>query len=200
MDESQKLLDRLLNVAAPAQTTRRDPNLPKSTSVNGYPLFIAWGAWQGTDVTVSGTLKGLVFLPHLQNGSSGLTKFGGQSAIESPLDMMASSEKPFNCKVSLTGCVTDITQLHEGEFYIFLMALKPAGMVSSGKATPYWDGHLKAAIRRIKGSVIESYFNEFYSCRQQWTKYLSGTNSVNGNLPPLPPLPVEDAFEDEPLL
>jgi hypothetical protein len=41
MDESQKLLERLLNVAAPAQTTRRDPNLPKNTSVNGYPLFIA---------------------------------------------------------------------------------------------------------------------------------------------------------------
>ena len=196
MSDSIDLLGKMLTVALPKERATRDPTLPKTTSVNGYPLFVAWGVWQGTDTTASGNLKGLVFLPYLQNGSSGLSKFGGQSAIESPLDMMASSEKPFNCKLSLSGCVSNIAEFHEGEFYMFLRALKPAGMVMSGRVTSYWDGHLKLATRVLKSSQIHAYLQDFYSCRQMWTKHIA---PASNGFPP-PPLPAEDIFNDEPSL
>jgi hypothetical protein len=191
--DPRDLLDKLLHIASPAEQKRRDPSLPKSTSIAGYPLFVAWGVWQGTEVNTSGTVKGLIFSSYLQNGTSGLTKFGGASAIENPLDMMVSAETPFNCKVSLSNCAVDVASLAQGEFYVFLLALKPAAANIGGKITPYWDAHLKYATRKLKDSQIQSYFKDFYECRQQWTKYLNADKNLH-----LPPLPLEEVFEDEP--
>lgn len=127
----------------------------KTTNVASYPIFLSWGRWGGCELNGSGTNKAFLFLPYLQLGPMPLLKYTGASAMETPLDMVMSGvPNPYNCKVTVTPEL-NISRLVEGEFYHFILAMKPAAIGGGSNPTPYWDGYLKAI-----GSIPNDVYRE----------------------------------------
>jgi hypothetical protein len=141
----------------------------KTTSVAGYPVFIAWGRWGGSELNASGNNKAFLFLPYLQSGQMPLQKFNGSTSVETPLDMVMSEvPNPYNCKVGVTPSL-NISKLLEGEYYIFVLALKPAAVGNGNNPTPYWDGWLKA-VGNSPNDIFKDYLALFNQTRVQWSK------------------------------
>ncbi|MEG3843058.1 hypothetical protein [Microcoleus sp. herbarium14] len=141
----------------------------KTTSVAGYPVFIAWGRWGGSELNASGNNKAFLFLPYLQSGQMPLQKFNGATSIETPLDMVMSEvPNPYNCKLGVTPSL-NISKLVEGEYYNFVLALKPAAVGNGNNPTPYWDGWLKA-VGNSPSDVFKEYLALFNLTKTHWTK------------------------------
>lgn len=141
----------------------------KTTNVAGYPVLLAWGRWGGCEPNASGNIKAFLFLPYLQSGPMPLQKYNGASSIETPLDMVMSEvPNPYNCKVTVTPAL-NVSRLIEGEYYHFILAVKPAAVGGGNNPTPYWDGYLKA-IGLTPNDVFKEYFNLFNITKTQWAK------------------------------
>jgi hypothetical protein len=140
----------------------------KTTNVAGYPVILSWARWGGSEVKASGNNKAFLFLPYLQSGQMPLQKYNGVSSIETPLDMVMSEvPNPYNCKVSVTPSL-NISKLVEGEYYSFVLALKPAA-VGGSNPTPYWDGYIKA-VGVNTSDVFKDYLALLGTTKTPWAK------------------------------
>jgi len=141
----------------------------KTTNVGAYPVFLGWGRWGGCELNASGNNKAFLFLPYLQSGPMPLQKYNGASAMETPLDMVMSEvPNPYNCKVTVTPAL-NISRLVEGEYYHFILAMKPAAVGNGNNPTPYWDAYLKA-IGSTPNDVFKEYFALFNITKTHWAK------------------------------
>ncbi len=157
----------------------------KTTSVAGYPVFICWGRWGGSEVNQSGNNKGFIFLPYLQTGQMPLSRYNGSTALETPLDMVMSEvENPYNCKVSITPSL-NTNRLEVGEYYLFTLALKPAAVGNGNNPTPYWDGWLKAYAANLS-DLNKEYFSLLNITRNQWTKIKAAADDDYVDAEPVP--------------
>jgi hypothetical protein len=59
--------------------------------------------------------------------------------------------------------------LAEGEYYHFILAMKPAAVGGGANPTPYWDAYLKA-IGSIPNDVFKEYFALFNVTKTHWAK------------------------------
>jgi hypothetical protein len=141
----------------------------KTTNVAGYPVILCWARWGGSELNASGNNKAFLFLPYLQSGQMPLTKYNGATSVETPLDMVMSEvANPYNCKVGVTPSL-NISKLVEGEYYSFVLALKPAAVGNGNNPTPYWDGWIKA-VGATPSDVFKDYFALFNVTKTQWSK------------------------------
>ena len=141
----------------------------KTTNVPGYPVILCWARWGGSELNSSGNNKAFLFLPYLQTGQMPLTKYNGSTSVETPLDMVMSEvANPYNCKVGVTPSL-NISKLIEGEYYSFVLALKPAAVGNGNNPTPYWDGWIKA-VGATPSDVFKDYFALFNITKTQWSK------------------------------
>ena len=165
-DENRKLIGSILKLAEAPEARSQGM---KTTNVPGFPLYLCWARWGGSELNASGNNKAFLFLPYLQSGQMPLQKFDDTSSIESPLSMVASGvPNPYNCKLSVTPSL-NISHLVEGEFYWFVVSLKPAAVTGGGNSTPYWDGHVKAFGSNIN-EVFKDYVALFSSTKAHWQK------------------------------
>jgi len=173
----------------------------KTTNVAGYPLFMTWAVWGGTELAKSGIVKAFLLDPYLQRGEMPLTKITGVSAVESPLDMILTEMPvPYNCKLSVTPTL-DISRLKVNECYAFVVALRPAAMIGetngrkNGQATPYWDGWIKS-VGNDPAEVYKDLIDQFFLTKSQWQQFKAQKNGVNDFEPtklPLPPKPPDSS-------
>jgi hypothetical protein len=77
-------------------------------------------------------------------------------------------QNPYNCKVGITPSL-NISKLIEGEYYSFVIALRPAAVGNGNNPTPYWDGWIKA-VGPSPSDVFKDYFALFNVTKNQWTK------------------------------
>jgi len=166
-NDSRQFLNSIIQLADTPQASARTGM--KTTNVASYPIFLAWGRWGGCELNGSGNNKAFLFLPYIQLGPMPLTKYNGASSIETPLDMvMTEVPNPYNCKVSVTPAL-NISRLIEGDFYYFILAMKPAAVGGGSNPTPYWDGHLKG-IGLTANDVYKEYFFLYNVTRSHWAK------------------------------
>lgn len=167
-NDGRQFLNSILKLADSPETGAARTGM-KTTNVASYPIFLGWGRWGGSELNASGNNKAFLFLPYLQSGPMPLTKYNGASAIETPLDMVMSEvPNPYNCKVTVTPSL-NISRLVEGEFYHFILAMKPAAVGGGANPTPYWDAYLKA-IGSTPNDVFKEYFNLFSITKSYWAK------------------------------
>jgi len=141
----------------------------KTTNVAGYPIFMTWARWGGSEVNASGNTKAFLFLPYLPLGQMPLQKFNGVSSIETPLNMVMSEvPNPYNCKLSITPSL-NTSKLLEGEYYSLVLVLKPAAVGNGNNPTPYWDGYIKA-VGINPSDVFKDCFSLFATTKTQWSK------------------------------
>ena len=141
----------------------------KTTNVPGYPIILAWARWGGFEPNSSGNNKAFLFLPYISMGQIPLVKYNGQTAIENPLEMvMSEAVNPYNCKVGITPSL-NVSKLIEGEFYSFVLAIKPAAVGNGSNPIPYWDGWIKA-FGASPNDVFKEYFALFNLTKHQWSK------------------------------
>lgn len=166
----------------------------KTTNVAGYLLTTAWGRWGGSEPNQSGTLKAFLFLPYVQSGLVSLIKPSGGSSMESPVDMVSANvPNPYNLKASINPFLNTST-LQDGEYYNFILAMKPAAFSQSGQTMAYWDCWIMSF--DIDPQVAYSpYLRLFHSTVKFWEKlkatfnqHIHGSNSF-----PLPPSPPSDS-------
>jgi hypothetical protein len=166
--ESRDLMAKILNVGDIANETNPRQGM-KTTSVSGYPVILCWARWGGSEINASGKNKAFVFLPYLQSGQMPLTKYNGATSVETPLDMVVSGvPNPYNCKVSVTPSL-NISKLIEGEYYSFVLALRPAAVGRGSSPTPDWDGWIKT-VGPTPNDVFKDYFGLFNVTRNQRLK------------------------------
>lgn len=165
-DENRKLLGSLLKLAEAPEVRAQGM---KTTNVPGFPVFLAWGRWGGSELNSSGNNKAFLFLPYLQSSQMPLLKFDDTTSVESPLSMVSSGvPNPYNCKLSVTPSL-NISNLVEGEFYCYVLSLKPAAVGGGGNPTPYWDGSLKA-VGVHPNEVFKDYFGLLGLTKNHWAK------------------------------
>ena len=72
--QNRELLSKIFGALhdTPSQDKKQGMN---TTSVAGYPVFICWGRWGGSEVNQSGNNKGFIFLPYLQTGQMPLSRY-----------------------------------------------------------------------------------------------------------------------------
>jgi len=166
--ESRDLMAKILKVGDIANETNPRHGM-KTTSVSGYPVTLCWARWGGSEINASGNNKAFLFLPYLQSGQMRLTKYNGATSVETPLDMVVSGvPNPYNCKVGVTPSL-NISKLIEGEYYSFVLALRPAAVGGGSSLTPYSDGWIKAVVP-TPNDVFKDYFGLFNVTRNQWLK------------------------------
>jgi len=166
--EGRDLISSILRVGdtGPETTARQGM---KTTNVAGYPVILCWARWGGSELNASGNNKAFLFLPYLQSGQMPLSKYNGATSVETPLDMVMSEvANPYNCKVGVTPSL-NISKLVEGEYYSFVLALKPAAVGNGNNPTPYWDGYIKA-VGATPSDVFKDYFALFNVTKTQWLK------------------------------
>lgn len=165
--ESQDFLRGLINLANVETPTARQGM--KTTNIPGYSMFATWGRWGGAEINASGTNKAFLFLPYLQAGPIPLVRVTGRTSIETPLDIVASEGivNPYNCKVSVTPSL-NLSGLKEGDYYAYLLALKPA-CVGGSNPVAYWDGWWKA-FDSSPTDVAKDIFNLFFRRKTFGTK------------------------------
>lgn len=165
-DESRKLIGSILRLAE-APEARATQGM-KTTNVPGYPIYLCWARWGGAELNAAGNNKAFLFLPYLQSGQMPLQKFDDSSSMESPLSIVASGvPNPYNCKLSVTPSL-NISQLVEGEFYWFVLSLKPAAVSGGANATPYYDGYIKSF--GTNNEVFKDYIALLNSTKTHWQK------------------------------
>lgn len=166
--EGRDFISSIIRLADTPETNTRAQGM-KATSVAGYPVILCWARWGGSELNSSGNNKAFLFLPYLQSGQMPLTKYNGATSVETPLDMVMSEvANPYNCKVGITPSL-NISKLIEGEYYSFVLALKPAAVGNGNNPTPYWDGWIKA-VGATPNDVFKDYFALFNITRNQWAK------------------------------
>lgn len=166
--EGRDFISSLLKVADAGSESAVRTGM-KTTSVAGYPVLIAWGRWGGSELNASGNNKAFLFLPYLQSGQMPLQKYNGSTSVETPLDMVMSEvPNPYNCKLGITPSL-NISKLIEGEYYSYVLALKPAAVGNGNNPTPYWDGWLKA-VGNSPSDVFKEYLALFNLTKTQWGK------------------------------
>ncbi len=164
--ESRQLISDILKLADGGGAKAANPGM-RTTPVAGYPVVACWAMWGGAEPNANGVNKAILFLPYLQNPNVALTKFTGNTSLETPLDMVASEVvNPYNCKLGITPSL-NISKLVEGEYYHFLIAAKPAGFSQNGNTTSYWDGSIKA-FGTNPNEVYKDYFGLYASTKAQW--------------------------------
>lgn len=166
--EGRDFISSIIQLAQTPETNTRAQGM-KTTNVAGYPVILCWARWGGSELNASGNNKAFLFLPYLQSGQMPLTKYNGATSVETPLDMVMSEvANPYNCKVGITPSL-NISKLIEGEYYSFVLALKPAAVGNGNNPTPYWDGWIKA-VGATPNDVFKDYFALFNITRNQWAK------------------------------
>jgi len=166
-NDSRQFLNSILKLADPPEVSVRTGR--KTTNVASYPIFLTWGRWGGSELNSSGTNKAFLFLPYLQLGPMPLLKYTGASAMETPLDMvMSGMPNPYNCKATVTPDL-NISKLIEGDFYHFILSMKPGAVGNGSNPTAYWDAYLKA-IGSTPNDVYKEYFSLFNSTKAHWEK------------------------------
>jgi len=185
--QSRQLISDILKLAAPAGATARAAGM-KTTPIAGYPVFLCWAMWVGAEVNANGVNKAILCLPYLQNPNVSLTKFSGNTSLETPLDMVASEIiNPYNCKLGVTPGL-NIGKLAEGEYYHFLVAIKPAGFSQNGNTTAYLEGSIKG-FGTNSNEVYKDYFALYATTKNQWASHkksmeLRQTDDDEQELPP----------------
>lgn len=179
--ESRDFIASLVKLADTTPDTARSGM--KTTKVPGYPIFLTWGRWGGTELTASGNTKAFLFLPYLQTGPMPLQKYNGVSSLETPLDMVMSDvPNPYNCKINVTPSL-NVSRLQEGDYYAYIIGLLPAAVSGGGgnNTTPYWDGWLKGF--GSAHSDFKEYFSLFNTTKSHWTKLkkIEDNDDENGN-------------------
>lgn len=166
--ENRELISSILKFAdSTPETTARQGM--KATNIAGYPVILCWARWGGCELNASGNNKAFLFLPYLQSGQIPLQKYNGTTSVETPLDMVMSEvPNPYNCKVGVTPSL-NISKLIEGEYYSFVLALKPAAIGESKKSIAYWDGWIKA-VGPTPSDVFKDYFALLNITKTQWSK------------------------------
>ena len=186
------LIDRILRSGEGAEVATRTGM--KTTNVVGYPLVTCGARWGGSEPNQSGTIKAILFLPYVQSGLVSLVKPSGGSSMESPVDMVSANvPNPYNIKASVNPFLNTST-LQEGEYYSFILAIKPSAFTQGGNTLAYWD----AWIMRVDADCQEAYrpyLALLQSTLKFWEKlkatfnqHIHGSNSF-----PLPPPPPHDA-------
>ncbi|HAT77549.1 MAG TPA: hypothetical protein DCS19_12165 [Flavobacterium sp.] len=166
--EGRDLISSILMIGDTGSETTARQGM-KTTNVAGYPVILCWARWGGSEPNASGNNKAFLFLPYLQSGQMPLTKYNGATSVETPLDMVMSEvANPYNCKVGITPSL-NISKLIEGEYYSFVIALRPAAVGNGNNPTPYWDGWIKA-VGPSPSDVFKDYFALFNVTKNQWTK------------------------------
>lgn len=166
--EGRDFITSIIKMAEVPEASTRSQGM-KTTNVPGYPVVLAWARWGGSELNASGNNKAFLFLPYLQTGQMPLQKYNGATAVETPLDMVMSEvPNPYNCKVGVTPSL-NISKLVEGEYYSFILALKPAAVGNGNNPTPYWDGWIKA-VGASPSDVFKEYFALFNITKTQWSK------------------------------
>jgi hypothetical protein len=191
--ESQNFLRGSINLANVDAPVARQGM--KTTNIPGYSMFATWGRWGSCEVNASGTNKAFLFLPYLQAGPIPLVRVTGRTSMETPLDIVASEGivNPYNCKVSVTPSL-NVSGLKEGDYYSFLLALKPA-CVGGSNPVAYWDGWLKA-FGASSNDVAKDLFNLFLQTQNLWDK-MKASNGLVQSLPfPPPPPPSDESNSD----
>lgn len=175
--ESRDFLSNIISLANATDTPAARTGM-KTTNVPGYPVMLVWARWGGSELNASGNNKAFLFLPYLQSGQMPLTKYNGATSVETPLDMVMSEvPNPYNCKVGVTPSL-NISKLIEGEYYSFVLALKPAAVGGGGNPTPYWDGWIKA-VGLSPSDVFKDYFALFNITKTQWEKVKVSRNQFD---------------------
>src|SRR4028118_523832 len=117
------VIDRILRSGEGAEIATRTGM--KTTNVVGYPLMTCWARWGGSEPNQSGNIKAILFLPYVQSGLVSLMKPSGGSSMESPVDMISANvPNPYNLKSSINPFL-NTSELKAGEFYSFILAIKP---------------------------------------------------------------------------
>ena len=170
---AQNLIDAVLQMKQTEETKTRSGM--QTTNVPGFPLFMCWGRWGGTEANPSGNLKAFLLIPHITLPQAPLIKYNGASAIENPLDIvMGGVVNPYNCKVTVPPAM-NVSKLVEGEIYPFTLALKPAAVGGSGKPTPYWDGYLKS-FATSPNEAYKSVIALYHQTMKDWSDMKVTTN------------------------
>jgi hypothetical protein len=188
------VIDRILRSGEGAEVATRTGM--KTTNVVGYPLMTCWARWGGSEPNQSGNLKAILFLPYVQSGLVSLIKPSGGSSMESPVDMVSANvPNPYNIKASINPFL-NISALQDGEYYSFILAIKPGAFTQGGNTLAYWD----AWIMRVDADCQEAYrpyLALLQSTLKFWeklkatvTQHIHGSNSF-----PLPP-PLHDVKGD----
>ncbi len=166
--EGRDFISSLVRLADTAPETSVRQGM-KTTNVPGYPIVLAWGRWGGSELNASGNNKAFLFLPYLQTGQMPLFKYNGASSIETPLDMVMSDvPNPYNCKVGVTPSL-NISKLIEGDYYSYILALKPGAVGNGNSPTAYWDGWLKS-VGLNPNDIFKEYFALLNVTKAQWSK------------------------------
>jgi len=167
-NDGRQFLSNILKLADAPEVSTRSGGM-KTTNVVSYPLFLGWGRWGGCELNASDNNKAFLFLPYLQSGQMPLTKYNGASSMETPLDMVMSEiPTPYNCKVTVTPSL-NVSKLVVGDFYHFILAMKPAAFGSGANPTADWDAYLKA-IGSTPNDVYKEYFALFNITKTPWAK------------------------------
>jgi hypothetical protein len=185
--QSRQLISDILKLASPGAASAKAAGM-KVTAIAGYPVFLCWAMWVGAEANANGVNKAILCLPYLQNPNVALTKFSGNTSLETPLDMVASEIiNPYNCKLGITPGL-NIGKLAEGEYYHFLVALKPAGFSQNGNTTAYWEGSIKG-FGTNPNEVYKDYFALYATTKNQWASHKKSIESrqIDDEEPDWPP-------------
>lgn len=162
----------------------------KTTNVVGYPLVTCWARWGGSEPNQSGTVKAFLFLPYVQSGLVSLIKPSGGSSMESPVDMVSANvPNPYNIKASINPFL-NMSSLQDGEYYSFILALKPAAFTQGAQTMAYWDCWIMG-VASDPEEAFRPYLRLLASTIKFWEKLKASFNQhIHGSTSfPLPPPP-----------
>ena len=188
------VIDRILRTGEDAVVATRSGM--KTTNVPGYILVTCWAHWGGSEPNQSGNIKAILFLPYVQSGLVSLMKPSGGSSMESPVDMISANvPNPYNLKSSINPFL-NTSELKQGEFYCFILALKPGAFSQAGTTMAYWDSWIMAVSTSAE-EAYRPYLGLLASTLKFWERLKANFNKhVHGNPYPLPPPPPHDDSPD----
>jgi hypothetical protein len=181
------VIDRILRSGEDSVVATRSGM--KTTNVVGYILVTCWAHWGGSEPNQSGAIKAFLFLPYVQSGLVSLIKPSGGSSMESPVDMISANvPNPYNLKASINPFL-NTSELKQGEYYGFTLALKPGAFSQGGQTMAYWDAWIMAVSPDVQ-EVYRPYLALLASTLKFWERLKANFNQhVHGNSFPLPPPP-----------
>ena len=181
------VIDRILRTGEDAVVATRSGM--KTTNVPGYILVTCWAHWGGSEPNQSGNIKAILFLPYVQSGLVSLMKPSGGSSMESPVDMISANvPNPYNLKSSINPFL-NTSELKAGEFYSFILAIKPGAFSQGGTTMAYWDSWIMA-VSTSPEEAYRPYLGLLASTLKFWERLKANFNKhVHGNSYPLPPPP-----------
>ena len=184
------VIDRILKSGDEPVATRTGM---KTTNVVGYPLVTCWARWGGSEPNQSGTVKGFLFLPYVQSGLVSLVKPSGGSSMESPVDMVSANvPNPYNIKANINPFL-NMSALQDGEYYSFILAMKPAAFTQGATTMAYWDCWIMS-VAPDPQEAFRPYLHLLAATIKFWEKLKASFNQhIHGSTSyPLPPPPSTD--------